>query len=226
MARRSSGSAEPVNNEPSNPSGDEPGEAGYPDDLWPDDLWPDDDDQPGSPGESGTRRPGPPGAPDWPGPGWPASGSPGIGPGRRRSRLISVLVIALVAGLAGAAIALVARDLRGPSGNAAMPSPRPSHLNPPQPGGMLPGPGSGGTAGIFLAGRVIAVSETSVTIGAQGQRLTAAVTGSTRVSGKVSSVSGIKVGDQVSAQISQSGGKATVIAIWDPARSPLGIGPG
>jgi hypothetical protein len=213
MSRRDSGSVEhgnpgSVNPEPGNPE-------------WPGDLWPDEDGQPDPPAGSDPRHSaGPPGAP-----GWPRSGWPDREPRRRRFHLITLLVIALVAGLVGAAIALAARDLRGPSGNTATPGAQPSYLNPLQPGGgSLPGPASGGTAAIFLIGRVMAVSDTSVTIGGQGQRLTATVTGSTRVTGKVSSISGIKVGDRVSAQITQNGGRATVIAIQDPARSSLGVG--
>jgi len=153
-------------------------------------------------------------------PPWPAAA-----PSRRRRQLITLAVIGVVAALAGAGIALAARDLRGLSGTAATPRSQPSNLNPAQPGGgMLPGPGSGGTAAIFLIGRIIAVSGTSVTIGGPGQQITAAITRSTRVTGKASSISGINVGDQVSAQITQRGGTATVIAIQDPARSPLGAG--
>jgi hypothetical protein len=55
-----------------------------------------------------------------------------------------------------------------------------------------------------------------------GHTVTAAVTGSTRVTGKVSGISGVKVGDQVSAQIVQNGGAASATAIQDPARPPAG----
>jgi Cu/Ag efflux protein CusF len=57
-----------------------------------------------------------------------------------------------------------------------------------------------------------------------GHTMTAAITNSTRITGRVSSISGIKVGDQVSAQIADSGGKATVTAIQYPAQVPPGMG--
>ena len=63
---------------------------------------------------------------------------------------------------------------------------------------------------------------TSITIGGPGHTVTAAVTGSTRITGKVSGISGIKVGDQVSAQIVQNGGAARASAIQDPAQPPAG----
>jgi uncharacterized protein DUF5666 len=76
---------------------------------------------------------------------------------------------------------------------------------------------------MLIAGPVTAVSGTSITIGGQGRPVTAAVTGATRITGKVCSISGIRVGDQVSAQITQeAGGKPTAVAIQDPARRPLG----
>src|SRR5262249_58691780 len=93
-------------------------------------------------------------------------------------------------------------------------------------GGAVPGGGTGagpGQAGsLFLIGKVTAVSRTSITIGGPGGTVTAAVTGATRVTGKVSAVTGIKVGDQVSAQITQGGSGNVVVAIADPAQLPGG----
>src|ERR1019366_8762946 len=107
---------------------------------------------------------------------------------------------------------------------------QPSQLTPVPPGGgsqpggngALPGAGPGGTAMIFMIGKVTAVSGTSITIGGPAHSITAAVTDSTRVTGKVSGIRGIKVGDQVSAQITQSGGRSSAIAIQDPAQPPPG----
>lgn len=70
--------------------------------------------------------------------------------------------------------------------------------------------------------QVTAVSSTSITAGGAGHTVTAAVTRSTRITGKVSGISGIKVGDQVSAQIVQNGGAASATAIQDPAQPPAG----
>jgi hypothetical protein len=90
---------------------------------------------------------------------------------------------------------------------------------------VLPGSG-GGTTQIFIGGRVTAVSSTSITIGGPGRDITAAVTASTQVTGKISGISGVKVGDEVSAQLAQSGGSLlTAVAIQDPAQAPGGGGP-
>jgi len=68
-----------------------------------------------------------------------------------------------------------------------------------------------------MGGKVAAVSATSITLAAGGQRVTAAVTEATKVTGKVSSISGVKVGDMVTAQITGTGGRLTAVAIQDPA---------
>jgi len=73
-----------------------------------------------------------------------------------------------------------------------------------------------------VVGKVTAVSSRSITIGGPAHTVTAAVTSSTRVTGNVSSIGAIKVGDQVSAQIMQNGGRATATAIQYPPQSPLG----
>jgi hypothetical protein len=93
-------------------------------------------------------------------------------------------------------------------------------------GGFPGGGGSGQTGQAFLVGRLLKVSAASITVGGPGHTITAAVTSSTRISGKVSAISGLKAGDQVSAQIRQSGGKATVVAIQYPAQIPAGGFPG
>jgi hypothetical protein len=69
-------------------------------------------------------------------------------------------------------------------------------------------------------GIAVAVGSTSITIAGGAHTVTAAVTSSTRVTGKVTSIAAVKVGDLVSAQISESNGKATATAIQDPARLP------
>lgn len=61
-----------------------------------------------------------------------------------------------------------------------------------------------------------------MTFGGQGHTITATVTSATRVTGKVSGLGGIKVGDQVSAQLTQDGGRVTAAAIADPAQAPAG----
>ncbi len=66
------------------------------------------------------------------------------------------------------------------------------------------------------------MSRTSITIGRPGHTITTAVTGGTRVTGKVSAITGIKVGDRVSARISQGDTGNVAVAIADPAQSPAG----
>jgi hypothetical protein len=199
------------------------GLAGPGSDGWPDELWPGDDDPPG--GGSGDGAPGGPrAAPAMP-PGWP-----GDGPSKRRPSPVLLLVIALLAAAAGAGIVLGVEGLSGSSGVTAAPAGQPSSLTPVTPGGngqpggsgALPGTAPGGTGTLFVIGQVTAVSGTSITVGGPRHTVTAAVTGSTRVTGKVSGISGIKVGDQVSAQIVQNGGAARATAIQDPARPPGG----
>ena len=197
---------------PSGPAGPGSGD-------WPDDLWPDDGDPPGGHGgyAEGAAAGGPPAAPPAP-PGWP-----GDRPLKRRFRPALLLVIALLAAAAGAGIVLAVDGL---SGSSATPGPASQPISQPtiQPGGgALPGTGPGGTGGtLFVIGKVTAVSSGSITIGGAAHAVTAAVTGSTRVTGNVSSIGAVKVGDQVSAQIVQNGGSATATAIQDPARSPVG----
>jgi hypothetical protein len=211
------------------PGEERPGEE--PDGEWPDDLWPDDDESPGQAGDSTGGG----------GPGGPLAasamprGGPGAGP-RKRARPVTLALITLAAAAIGAGIVLVVDDLSSSSAPAAVPGNQPSYLAPGQhvghgqPGanGGLPsggpGGGAGGTASLFMIGKVTAVTSTSITIGGPGHLITAAVTGDTRVTGQVSSIGGVKVGDQVSAQMTQSGGKTTATAIQDPALSPPGGG--
>jgi hypothetical protein len=88
------------------------------------------------------------------------------------------------------------------------------------PGGALPG--GTGTAQMFIAGRVQAITAASITLGAPGRAVTAAITSATRVSGRVTSASQIKAGDSVSAQIMVRDGQPVVTAIQDPAQLPSG----
>ena len=213
MSQRSSGST--------GPGGDD----------WPDDLWPDDDDPPGGRGghtEGGTGHAeggqpgGPQATPSMP-PGWPEDQPP-----KRRFRPVFLLVIALLAAAAGAGVVVAVDGLSGSSGVTAGPASQPSSLTPAAPGGngqhgggALPGAGSSGTGTLFVVGKVTKVSSRSITIGGPAHTVTAAVTSSTRVTGNVSSIGAIKVGDQVSAQIMQNGGRATATSIQYPPQSPL-----
>jgi len=199
-------------------------------DDWPDDLWPDDDNDGALGGHGGPEASGAHGgaqsALPVP-PGWPQERPP-------RRRLHPFVMTALGAALAGAGIAL-GLQVFSSSPTASTPSgSRSSHLASGHPGGNLqpggnglpapPGGGTGGMGSLIVIGKVIEVNSRSITIGGMGHTVTAAITSSTRISGKVASISGIRAGDHVSAQITESGGKATVVAIQDPAQAPSGIG--
>jgi len=215
MSQRSSGPAGP-------PAGGD----------WPDDLWPADDDVAGQQGDSGAGRgSGAAGTPPFP-PGWPAGG-----PRARRLRP-AVLAAVIVAGVAaGAAFTAAAVNTfsagAGPGSQSAAAGPGQRGGESLGPGGTVPGgvpgggpaaggPGGGSAASMFVIGAVTAVNRTSITIGGPGHTVTAAVTGATRVTGKVAGVGGIKVGDQVSAQLTQAAGRVTAVTIADPAQAPGG----
>jgi hypothetical protein len=200
--------------------GQRPGDDGWPDDEWPDgeDPWADDEDTAASFGHGGQA-----GADGTVGPGGP--GRPGR---RRRPSPVAVAIVAMLAAAIGFGAAFAA--VRAPSAASASgtPSPAPGRgalqTFPPAGGGVpggLPG-GSGQIVQMAVAGRVAAVSTTSITIEAGGGAFTAAVTSATEVTGRVTSVSGIRVGDSVSAEMTgtQSNGtqsKLTATAIQDPA---------
>jgi hypothetical protein len=70
---------------------------------------------------------------------------------------------------------------------------------------------------MVLTGRVLAVSGTAITIGGSGPSVTAAVTGATKITGTAHGIGGVKVGDEVSAQITGTASHLIAIAIQDPA---------
>jgi hypothetical protein len=86
--------------------------------------------------------------------------------------------------------------------------------------GMAPPPARGG--GAIPGRRALALAVVALVALAAGAGVAAAVTSSTRVTGRVSSIRSVKTGDLVTAQITQSGGQATVTAIQDPAQLPPG----
>jgi hypothetical protein len=86
--------------------------------------------------------------------------------------------------------------------------------------GPLPTSGSGQELQMEIGGKVVAVSATSITLDGAGQQITATVTGATKVTGRVTSIGGVKPGDVVSAQLTGTGGRLTATAIQDPASLP------
>ncbi len=127
----------------------------------------------------------------------------------------------MVAAAAGIAVGLFL--VRGtPTASAAggatpsAPAPAGSSTGLPGPSGL---PGSGnGQLRVMLAGRVLAVSSTSLTIGGAGPSVTAAVTGATKITGTVRGIGGVKVGDGVTAQLTGTASHLTAAAIQDPAQ--------
>jgi hypothetical protein len=196
-------------------SPESPGSMGLEDARWPEDDWPegdsDDDDWPGDEADGEPGAPGPPGPP---GAARPGAGGPPSQGGIRPLAVAAVAVVALAAG--GGIAALVAR------GAAASSSPTTAQPPGSSQQGGVPGsngrfPGGGPVGRLQLRGRVVAVSSTSITIAGGSHTVTAAVTSATSVTGKVTSIGLVKVGDVVSAQITESGGEATATAIQDPA---------
>jgi hypothetical protein len=142
-----------------------------------------------------------------------------------------LIVTAAVAAAAGfGVVAAAMHDGSGPASANATPSTGASTpsdgqtLLPPQggngSGGTIPTPGPGQQLELELGGTVTKVSTTSITIGAGSHAVTAIVTKATRVTGKVSSIAGIKVGELVSATITGTDGKLTADTIQDPASLP------
>jgi hypothetical protein len=70
---------------------------------------------------------------------------------------------------------------------------------------------------LMLTGRVLAISGTSITIGGNGPSVTAAITRSTKITGAVHGIGGVKAGAEVSAQVTGTSGHLTATAIQDPA---------
>lgn len=197
------------------PDPDWPGDmAEEPDPDWPDD-WPDD--------EPVTRS--------WPGatpPPGAGGGGPGRGgPGRGGLRPLALAAVAVVALAVGGGVALLVTKGLGPAGSpTAAPGSSPSFAAPGGGGatggsGPFGGNGNGAAGQAFIEGPVEAVSATSITVGGPGRSMTASVTSATKITGKVASIGAVKVGDEVSAQITvTSSGQATVTALQDPAQAP------
>ena len=204
---------------------DERADFGEPDDFTEADEFDDlndlDDDEPGDAGRT------------WPAPGWRRGG------GDRLRRGLLLVVTALVAGATGFGVVAVAvHDAAAvptaasstPSSSAPNAGSTPSGGAPtggagsgtqlaPNAGGAVPSVPSGATLRLEIGGPVTAVSATSITVGG-GRGVTAAVTKATKVTGKVTSIGGVKVGDVVSASITGTNGKLTVTSIQDPASLP------
>jgi len=175
---------------------------------WASELWPDD----------GTE-------PDWPDD-WPdRSGVPpaGAGSGTRGVRGLALGLTFVVALGAGAgAVYLYKSVLAGSVSAATSPSPRTTIGSGPVTGGgagTLPGPSRGATVtSLMMLGRVLAVGHGSVTVGGgPGQAIKARATSATQFTGTAQSLSQVRVGDTVTAEITVSGSLATLVRLQDPA---------
>jgi hypothetical protein len=197
----------------------------------------DDFDDEEGPGPAWPAPGYPPGAPGEPPRGWPRA--PGArasearaseGGGGGRGWLLTLTAVVAAALGFGVVVVALHETTPNPVAASAAPSSTPSsgtgngtQLAPPGGGGLRPLP-SGATERLEIGGPVTAVSPTSITLDGGGQAVTATVTSATRVTGKVTSIRGIKVGDLVSALITGSNGKLTAESIQDPASLPSGSG--
>jgi hypothetical protein len=159
--------------------------------LWPDDYWPDYEPTALNKGTGAPRLSAP-----------------------RRRRLLGLMMTAAVAIAAGAGGALAAKDLTSSASPAA--SAAQSGTGSSGRSGTGGSPAERASASIVIGGQVTAVSRRSITIGAWPQAVTAKVTGSSRFSGRVTSIAGVRVGDEVMAEISQADGVYSLVALQDP----------
>jgi len=194
------------------------------DDDWPDDESPDDESPDGEPFAA-------PGGPTGPGSGFGyRTGGWGHGgvPGFSAWMAVAVAVVAAVAGVAVGFLltrgAPVASAAGGATPSASAPASAPPSTGSGAGPGALPGlPGNAGGNGdgqlrMLLTGRVLAVSGTSVTIGGAGPSVTAAVTSATKLTGRVHGIGGVKVGDEVAAEITGTPSHLVITTLQDPAQ--------
>jgi hypothetical protein len=136
-------------------------------------------------------------------------------------------VVAVAAAAIGVAVGLAFLRLPLRSASASPSASTPSASASPSPGagagrsGDLPAPapitGNGkGTLQMYLVGPVLAVSGNSITIGGFGEPVTAAITSTTKFTGRVRRASGIKTGTEVAASVTGTGSKLTATQIQDP----------
>jgi hypothetical protein len=145
------------------------------------------------------------------------------GEARRRGLLIAA-AIAVVAAATGFGVAAVATG-GVPSSLAASATPSGTGNGTPlapQPSG-IPSLPPGATVQLEIGGPVTRVSATSITVGSGDHVITAAVTRATTITGKITSIGGIKVGDLVSVAITGANGKLTADSIQDPASLPSAL---
>jgi hypothetical protein len=135
---------------------------------------------------------------------------------------VALVLTAVIAAAAGFLAVIAVRDLSARP--AAANSVAPAGGSAPSAGvpapGTVPAPGHGQAVQLEIGGKVTAVSATSITVAGPDHQVTAAVTSTTKVSGRVSGTGGVKTGDLVSVQVTGTDGKLTATAIQDPASLP------
>ena len=139
---------------------------------------------------------------------------------------VAVAVVAAVAGVAVGFFLTRGAPVASAAGGAMPSGPAPVSAPPSTGGGPRTLPGPPGNAGgngdeqlrMLLTGRVLAVSRTSVTIGGAGPSVTAAVTSTTKLTGRVHGLSSVKVGDEVAAQITGTPSHLVITTLQDPAQ--------
>ena len=129
----------------------------------------------------------------------------------------AIAVLAAAAGVAAGLLLIRGAPAVSTAGGATPSASAPAGTSTARP--ALPGLSgdANGQLQMILTGRVLAVSGTSITIGGEGPSVTAAVTRATKVTGTVRGIGGVKIGDEVSAQITGTASHLTVTAIQDPA---------
>ena len=183
---------------------------------------------PGAPWPGGPQ-PGPGGAPYGTGgppygPGGP-NGPGGGGPRKQRMHPATIAAIAVIAAALGAILVLVLTNGPGSTPSASSTPSSPASSAPAQSGTSGGGSSSGvGIPGappeIFMAGRVLAISGTSITIGGPSHTIKADITSATKFNGKAKNAGAVKVGDIVTAQIDNTKNPAVVTSLQDPAQIP------
>jgi hypothetical protein len=190
------------------------------DDEYPDFLWPDDDDKHDDDWPDGAGRPVGIGAavpPDAPVPfrwGVPPAPVYARNARGRRRRALSLAITAVVGIGSGAGAVLAYRSTEAGSTPAAAAS-QGTGLSPGQDGGPA---GQGPSVVQLVIGMVTAVGPGTITIGGGPTgAVKATVTSATTFTGAARTLSAVRVGDTVQAQVTVTNGVARVVSLQDPA---------
>ncbi len=185
---------------------------GWPDEAWPDEAWPD-GAWPAAGGSAGTgSRRGHRGHPGAPGPGGGHGGCDRRG-GRGDGGVLPGPgdVTRDLGPRAAPAASASALPSGGEYGSAGQPPAADLPVLPALSGG------GNGQLRLVLTGRVLAIGRTSISIGGDGHAVSAGITRATKVNGTAHDIGGVRAGDEISAEITGTSTRLTVIAIREPA---------